>query len=235
MERTSWRIFGGLIMIYQLNGTIIAKNGLLILIDVLGVGYGVLSPMSTVLKLPEVGCKVILHTHLIIREDAHALYGFLHEQEKIIFCEIIKISGFGPKLALAILSHLSVEQLIYNITIKDVSKLVSIPGVGQKTAERLLIEMQNKINNKKFLELIKYNNTSTIDNNFDWSKSELVESNIINDAEEALIALGYKSKEAILAINKIINNYKQDNNKLDSISSQQLIKLALKNLSKVYM
>lgn len=230
-------------MIYQLNGTIIAKNGLLILIDVLGIGYGVLAPMSTVLKLPEVGCKVILHTHLIIREDAHALYGFLHEQEKIIFCEIIKISGFGPKLALAILSHFSVEQLIYNITVKDISKLVSVPGVGQKTAERLLIEMQNKINNKKFLELIQYNNT--IDNNHDKSRfqSELVESNIINDAEEALIALGYKSKEAILAINKVISNYQQHNNhnnnkdsdKLDSISSQQLIKLALKNLSKAYI
>jgi len=230
-------------MIYQLNGTIIAKNGLLILIDVLGVGYGVLAPMSTVLKLPEVGCKVILHTHLIIREDAHSLYGFLYEQEKIIFCEIIKISGFGPKLALAILSHFSVEQLIYNIAVKDISKLVSVPGVGQKTAERLLIEMQNKINNKKFLELIQYNNT--IDNNHDKSRfqSELVESNIINDAEEALIALGYKSKEAILAINKVISNYQQHNNhnnnkdsdKLDSISSQQLIKLALKNLSKAYI
>lgn len=222
-------------MIYQLNGTIIAKNGLLILIDVLGVGYGVLAPMSTVLKLPEVGCKVILHTHLIIREDAHALYGFLHEQEKIIFCEIIKISGFGPKLALAILSHLSIEQFIYNVTIKDISKLVSIPGVGQKTAERLLIEMQSKINNKNFLELLTHNNTNSIDNNLAWSKSELIDPNIISDAEEALIALGYKSKDATLAINKIINNYQKDHNNSGSISGQELIKLALKNLSKAYI
>ena len=222
-------------MIYQLKGKIVSKSGLLVIIDVAGICYGVSSPMSTILKLPELGAEVVLHTHLIIREDAHSLYGFLEEQEKLVFCELIKISGFGPKLALAILSHLNIEQLVYSITIKDITKLVSIPGVGQKTAERLMVEMQNKINNKKFLELLKTNKSNSINNDCTGSVSSLINTNIINDAEEALVSLGYKSKEAMIVINKIINNYQQDSLPLDHISSEQLIKLALKNLSKAYI
>lgn len=223
-------------MIYQLKGKIVSKNGLLVIIDVAGISYGVFAPMSTILKLPESGAEVVLHTHLIIREDAHSLYGFLEEQEKLVFCELIKISGFGPKLVLAILSHLNIEQLVYSITIKDITKLVSIPGVGQKTAERLMVEMQNKINNKKFLELLKINNHNTINHDcIGSSVNSLINTNIINDAEEALVALGYKSKEAMIVINKIINNYQQDSLPIDHISSEQLIKLALKNLSKAYI
>ena len=95
--------------------------------------------------------------------------------------------------------------------------------------------MQSKINNKNFLELLTHNNTNSIDKNIAWSKSELIDPNIISDAEEALIALGYKSKDATLAINKIINNYQKDHNNSGSISGQELIKLALKNLSKAYI
>lgn len=222
-------------MIYQLKGKIVSKSGLLVIIDVAGICYGVFSPMSTILKLPELGAEVVLHTHLIIREDAHSLYGFLEEQEKLLFCELIKISGFGPKLALAILSHLSIEQFVYSITIKDITKLVSIPGVGQKTAERLMVEMQNKINNKKFLELLKTNKSNSINNDCTGSVNSLINTNIINDAEEALVSLGYKSKEAMIVINKIINNYQQDSLQIAHISSEQLIKLALKNLSKAYI
>lgn len=222
-------------MIYQLKGKIVSKSGLLVIIDVAGICYGVSSPMSTILKLPELGAEVVLHTHLIIREDAHSLYGFLEEQEKLVFCELIKISGFGPKLALAILSHLNIEQFVYSITIKDITKLVSIPGVGQKTAERLMVEMQNKINNKKFLELLNTNKSNSINNNGIGSVNSLINTNIINDAEEALVSLGYKSKEAMIVINKIINNYQQDSLQIAQISSEQLIKLALKNLSKAYI
>ena len=217
-------------MIYQLKGIIISKIGLLVTIDVAGVGYGVFAPMSTVLKLPEVGKEVLLHTHLIVREDAHLLYGFLDEREKFLFCELIKISGFGPKAALAILSHLSIEQFVQNINLKDITKLVNIPGIGEKTAQRLIVEMQNKINNKKFIELLELNNLNTI-------KSDIINQNIIqntiNDAEEALISLGYKSKEAMLSIKAVINNKNNSDN--NSISSEQLIKLALKNLSKAYI
>jgi holliday junction DNA helicase RuvA len=213
-------------MIYQLKGRIISKNGLLVIIEVNGIGYGVSAPMSTVLKLPDIGSEVLLHTHLIIREDAHLIYGFLEEREKLLFCELIKISGFGPKLALIILSHLTIEQFIQIILLKDTSKLVDIPGIGQKTAERLIIEIQAKINNKKFAELLSNNNfVNNIANNI------LINQNIINDAEEALVSLGYKQKEAMSAIKSIMNN-QQDS---ASISSEHLIKLALKNLSKIYI
>ena len=217
-------------MIYQLKGRIISKNGLLIILDVGGIGYGVLAPMSTMLKLDSVGHEVLLHTHLVVREDAHLLYGFLDEREKFLFCELIKISGFGPKLGLAILSHLSIEQFLQSIMLQDISKLVGIPGVGQKTAQRLMVEMQNKINSKKFINIFKdineFNNDQTL----------LIEQDVINDAEEALISLGYKQKEAMLSIKAIINDYKNNNKQVNtSISSEQLIKLALKSLSKAYI
>ncbi len=217
-------------MIYQLKGRIISKNGLLIILDVGGIGYGVLAPMSTMLKLASVGHEVLLHTHLVVREDAHLLYGFLDEREKFLFCELIKISGFGPKLGLAILSHLSIEQFLQSIMLQDISKLVGIPGVGQKTAQRLMVEMQNKINSKKFINIFKdineFNNDQTL----------IIEQDVINDAEEALISLGYKQKEAMLSIKAIINDYKNNNKQVNtSISSEQLIKLALKSLSKAYI
>jgi len=171
----------------------------------------------------------LLHTHLVVREDAHLLYGFLDEREKFLFCELIKISGFGPKLGLAILSHLSIEQFYQSITLQDTSRLVDIPGVGQKTAQRLMVEMQNKINSKKFISII-----NGVNNTINDQVGLIINQNITNDAEEALVSLGYKQKEAMLAIKAAINDYK--NNKVNtSISSEQLIKSALKNLSKAYI
>ena len=217
-------------MIYQLKGRIVSKNGLLIIMDIGGIGYGVFAPMSTMLKLPVVGQEVLLHAHLVVREDAHVLYGFLDEREKFLFCELIKISGFGPKLALAILSHLSIEQFLQNIMLQDISKLVGIPGVGQKTAQRLMVEMQNKINSKKFINIINGINDAMHD-----QSGLIIDQNIIDDAEEALISLGYKQKEAMLAIKAVINDYKNNKQASTSISSEQLIKSALKNLSKAYI
>ena len=215
-------------MIFQLKGRIIAKSGLLIILDVLGVGYGIFSPMSTLLKLPAIGEEVLLHTHLIVREDAHLLYGFLEEKEKFLFCELIKISGFGAKLALSILSHLSVEQFLNVVMLQHLSKLTDIPGIGHKTAQRLMIEMQNSINSKKFTELLEFNCSTS---NIQHQKN--IDENVISDAQEALISLGYKQKEAMLAIKAVINNNK-DNNELKIVSSEQLLRVALKNLSKVY-
>lgn len=208
-------------MIFQLKGRITDKTGLLIILDVHGVGYGIFAPMSTVLKLPAIGEEVLLYTHLIVREDAHLLYGFLEKKEKLLFCELIKISGFGAKLALSILSHLSVEQFFNVIMLQNLSQLTDIPGVGHKTAQRLMVEMQNNINNKKFIELLDLNNSNAIAN------TNMNNQEIINDAQEALISLGYKPKEAILAIKAVINNNKDNN-------SESLLKAALKNLSKVY-
>ena len=179
-------------MIFQLTGRLAAKNGLLIVVDIGGIGYGIFAPMSTLSKLPEIGKEVLLHTHLIVREDAHILYGFLEEKEKFLFCELIKISGFGPKLALSILSHLSVEQFLNIIMLKNISKLTDIPGIGHKIAQRLIVEMENNINSKKFAELLSLNNSVV---NVDYPL--IISENVINDAQEALISLGYKQKEEI--------------------------------------
>lgn len=214
-------------MIFQLTGRLAAKNGLLIVVNIGGIGYGIFAPMSTLSKLPEIGKEVLLHTHLIVREDAHILYGFLEEKEKFLFCELIKISGFGPKLALSILSHLSVEQFLNIIMLKNISKLTDIPGIGHKIAQRLIVEMENNINSKKFAELLSLNNSVV---NVDYPL--IISENVINDAQEALISLGYKQKEAIIAIKAVINN--KDNNIIKTISSEQLLREALKNLSKVY-
>jgi Holliday junction DNA helicase RuvA len=214
-------------MIFQLTGRLAAKNGLLIVVDIGGIGYGIFAPMSTLSKLPEIGKEVLLHTHLIVREDAHILYGFLEEKEKFLFCELIKISGFGPKLALSILSHLSVEQFLNIIMLKNISKLTDIPGIGHKIAQRLIVEMENNINSKKFAELLSLNNSVV---NVDYPL--IISENVINDAQEALISLGYKQKEAIIAIRTVINN--KDNNIIKTISSELLLREALKNLSKVY-
>ena len=214
-------------MIFQLKGFLIAKSGLLITVDVAGIGYGVFAPMSTLSKLPAIGEQVLLYTHLIVREDAHILYGFLEQQEKFLFCELIKISGFGPKLALSILSHLSVDKFLDIIMLKNISELTNIPGIGHKIAQRLMIEMENNINSKKFNDLLALNNSiSNVDN------QKIIADNIINDVQEALISLGYKQKEAIIAIKAAINN--KDNNKIKVDSSEQLLRVALKNLSKVY-
>lgn len=214
-------------MIFQLTGRLAAKNGLLIVVDIGGIGYGIFAPMSTLSKLPEIGKEVLLHTHLIVRADAHILYGFLEEKEKFLFCELIKISGFGPKLALSILSHLSVEQFLNIIMLKNISKLTDIPGIGHKIAQRLIVEMESNINSTKFAELLSLNNSVV---NVDYPL--IISENVINDAQEALISLGYKQKEAIIAIRAVINN--KDNNIIKTISSEQLLREALKNLSKVY-
>ena len=225
-------------MIFTLRGKLITKNGLLIIIDVAGIGYGVWVSMNSLLSLPEIGYEVLLHTHQIIREDLHILYGFLQEKEKFLFCELIKISGLGGKLALAILSHLTVKQFIEVVALKDLSKLTNIPGVGKKIAERLMIEMQNNFQHKKFKELFNidnFNNTVTPNSN----NQPIINYNVINDVQEALISLGYKAKDAINTIKSIIDANNKDkfldldlNNK--NKITEELLKKALKKLSPTY-
>jgi holliday junction DNA helicase RuvA len=228
-------------MIFQIKGKLISRNGLLIILDVSGIGYGLYASMNTLSRLPQIGEEVVLYTHLIIREDVHILYGFLEEKEKLLFCELIKISGFGPKLALSVLSHLSVEQFLSIVMLKETSKLVDLPGVGHKTAERLIVEIGNNINSKSFATLLSYNAKSDvvtdsgrgISGNIDNKTS--INENIINDTQEALVALGYKPKQAIDAIKAIINNTKKSQiNIVRFNSSEELLKAALRNLSKVY-
>src|SRR5512135_3729328 len=131
-------------MIGRLSGTLLEKNPPQVLLDVQGVGYEVDVPMSTFYNLPALNEKVVLHTQLIVREDAHLLYGFLTHEERIAFRQLLKISGVGPKLALSVLSGLSLADLAAAVANKDAARLTKVPGVGKKTAERLLLELQGK-------------------------------------------------------------------------------------------
>lgn len=214
-------------MIFSLNGILIAKRGLQIVVDVSGVGYGLLAPMSTMLKLPEIGSKIFLHTYLLVREDLQTLYGFIEEREKILFCELIKISGLGGKIALAILSHLTPEKFLQVVYAKDLATLNNVPGIGNKIAQRLMVEMQNNLQNKRFKELFQINSLESLENTDD-SCTAAIPNQIATDVQDALISLGYKPKQANLVINNILNQGNFNG------SSEQLLKSALKHLSKVY-
>lgn len=132
-------------MIERLNGTLLEKNPPQIVIDVNGVGYGLDVPISTFCTLPEVGAKLALFTHFITREDGQFLYGFATQAERAAFRQLIKISGVGARMALAVLSGLSVTELAHAIAVQDVARLVKTPGIGKKTAERLLLELRGKL------------------------------------------------------------------------------------------
>jgi Holliday junction DNA helicase RuvA len=131
-------------MIGRLSGVLLEKNPPQILLDVQGVGYEVDVPMSTFYNLPALNEKVVLHTHFVVREDAQLLYGFATHEERIAFRQLLKISGVGPKLALSVLSGMSIGDLAAAVANKDAGRLTKIPGVGKKTAERLLLELQGK-------------------------------------------------------------------------------------------
>ncbi|MBI4986783.1 MAG: Holliday junction branch migration protein RuvA, partial [Rhodocyclales bacterium] len=132
-------------MIGRITGILLEKNPPQIVVDVHGVGYELDVPMSTFYHLPAVGEKVALHTHLLVREDAHCLYGFLGEDERAAFRQLLKISGVGARTALAVLSGLSVDELARAVALQEAGRLVKIPGIGKKTAERLLLELRDKL------------------------------------------------------------------------------------------
>ena len=166
-------------MIGRLTGILLEKNPPQILLDVQGVGYELDVPMSTFYNLPALQEKVVLHTQMVVREDAHLLYGFLTHEERIAFRQLLKITGVGAKLALSVLSGLSLNDLAAAVANKDAGRLTKIPGVGKKTAERLLLELQGK---------------------FSVSGAEVTHgaavSSASSDIVNALQALGYNDKEA---------------------------------------
>lgn len=166
-------------MIGRLSGTLLEKNPPQILLDVQGVGYELDVPMSTFYNLPALHEKVVLHTHFVVREDAQLLYGFATQEERIAFRQLLKISGVGPKLALSVLSGLSLADLAVAVANKEVGRLTKIPGVGKKTAERLLLELQGK-----------FSVTGT------GSAHGVATSSADSDIANALLALGYNDKEA---------------------------------------
>ena len=170
-------------MIAKLNGILSEKTPPQVVIDCNGVGYEVEVPMSTFYNLPEIGVKVQLLTYMVVREDAQLLYGFGSEQEKSTFKQLLKVNGIGAKSALSILSGVSIDDLIEAVSSQDVAMLVRVPGVGKKTAERLLLELKDKFS---------VNGVSSVG----VAQPKSTASDILN----ALIALGYHDKEALSAI-----------------------------------
>ena len=169
-------------MIGKLSGTLSEKNPPQVMVDCHGVGYEVDVPMSTFYNLPAVGEKVSLLTHFVVREDAQILYGFGSPEERTAFRQLIKISGVGPRMALGVLSGMSVSELAQAITLQEAGRLVKIPGIGKKTAERLLLELKGKMG----ADL--------------GPSSAPVGDSTQNDILQALVALGYSDKEAALSL-----------------------------------
>jgi len=174
-------------MIGRLRGKIIQKQPPQLLIDVQGVGYEVDAPMSTFYQLPEVGQDVTLHTHLVVREDAHMLYGFASEAERSLFKSVIKINGVGAKLALTILSGMDAGEFTRCVLDNDAAALVRLPGVGKKTAERLIIELRDRLKDDLSQTSVQAMSSTMLTASV---------SNPVSDAVSALIALGYKPQEA---------------------------------------
>lgn len=191
-------------MIGRLTGVLAEKTPPQILLDVHGVGYLVDVPMSTFYNLPDVGGQVTLLTHLVVREDAQILFGFQTPDERDTFKILIKISGVGPRTALGILSGLSVSDLIDAVATQESARIIKVPGIGKKTAERLLLELKGKL-------------ADTLGSTSHTAKSEAQ-----NDIVQALVALGYNEKEAHAALKHLPEN----------IDVAQGIKQALRALSK---
>ena len=190
-------------MIGRITGKLIEKRPPLVLLDVQGVGYEIDVPMSTFYQLPVIGSQVTLHTHLVVREDAHLLFGFATEQERGAFRQLLKISGVGARIALSVLSGLSVADLAQAVTNQNSGRLTKIPGIGKKTAERLLLELRGKP------EM-----TLSPDAAPAMSRSQ--------DVLNALLALGYNEREANWAIGQLS----------DGLPVADGIRQALKLLSK---
>jgi Holliday junction DNA helicase RuvA len=171
-------------LIGRLTGKLIAKHPPQIVVDVHGVGYELDVPMSTLYQLPVTGNEVMLLTHLIVREDAHQLYGFATEEERHVFRRLLKISGVGARTALAVLSGLSVADLQHAVSAQDSELLTRIPGIGKKTAERLLLELKDKLD----IGIVAAPAPGAIQS---------------NDIVNALLALGYNDREAAWAVKQL--------------------------------
>lgn len=203
-------------MIGRLRGRLVHKQAPVILVEVGGVGYELQVPMTTLFQLPELDTEVSLVTHFVVREDAQLLYGFIDDRDRSLFRELIKVSGVGPKLALTILSGMDSQSFTRCVQRDDISSLTALPGVGKKTAERLLIEMRDKL--KAWQGFVQ-------DETEQFSGTSITPfTDIAADAEDALITLGYKPQEASRMV-AAINDDGAD-------TSEELIRRALKSTVK---
>jgi len=204
-------------VIGYLRGTLLEKQPPHVLLDVNGVGYELEVPMTTLFQLPAVGEPLVLHTHLVVREDAQLLYGFFAKRDRALFRELIRLNGVGPKLALALMSGMSVDELIQCVNAEDTSRLMKVPGVGKKTAERLLVELKDRFKNWDSTPLagqtgIEPTQNSTV------TQAHSAE----HDAVSALVSLGFKPAEASRSVSTVFE---------EGLSSEDLIRRALKGMA----
>lgn len=192
-------------MIGSLRGLLASRQTPVIVVECGGVGYEVETPMSTFLELPAVGAEIFLHTHLLVRDDAHMLYGFSSESEKALFRLLLKVSGVGAKMSLAILSGLGVNDFERCVRYEDTAMLIRIPGVGKKTAERLIIEMRDKIEQSPAHAIM--------------AKAGRIVTDSRSEAIDALVALGYKPAEVKRLLTKLDTEDK---------TAEDIIRLALR-------
>ncbi len=204
-------------MIGSIRGILLEKQAPELLIDVQGLGYEVKVSLNTYFELAEPGQEVSLYTHFVVREDVQQLYGFSDVAERRLFRDLIKVSGVGPKMALAVLSGMTVANFVSCVQTGDTAELVKLPGVGKKTAERLLIEMRDKLGGGTPRDQATWNRNITQPGIAD----------IVQEAESALVALGYKPQDAAKMVNASLSD--QD---LSKLSSEVLIRLSLKSLVK---
>jgi Holliday junction DNA helicase RuvA len=207
-------------VIGRLTGKLLVKQAPELLVDIQGLGYEVLAPMSTFYQLPAVGEGVMLHTHLVVREDAQLLYGFASTSERELFRALIKVNGVGPKVALAILSGVSADEFVLLVNRGDAAALTRIPGIGKKTAERLLLDMRDRLKEWQ-TEPVAGDGTAGPASNASGGSSQPDARQLAEEAETALIALGYRPAEAT----KMIVRVQKDNPGV--VRSEELIRLAL--------
>ncbi|MBL1277813.1 MAG: Holliday junction branch migration protein RuvA [Ectothiorhodospiraceae bacterium] len=198
-------------MIGRLRGTLLEKKPPQLLLEVAGIGYEVNAPMTTFYDLPEAGSEITLHTHLAVREDAHVLYGFLREQDRLLFRTLIKVSGVGPKLALAILSGMPADEFASLVRIGDSAALTKLPGVGKKTAERLVVEMKDRLKDWQDVSLAMVSGAE--------AQAVSATNSSEKDAVSALISLGYKPQEASRMVSLIES---------EGLASEEMIRQALR-------
>ena len=203
-------------MIGRIRGTLAAKHPPDILVEVGGVGYELQVPMTTLFQLPALGAEVSLVTHFVVREDAQLLYGFIDERDRGLFRQLIKVSGVGPKLALTILSGMDSASFARCVQRDDIAALVALPGVGKKTAERLLVEMRDKLKD--------WFGPLDAGGEVPSGGGAAPVADKVADAESALVALGYKPQEASKAVAAANDD--------EVTSSEELIRRALKSMVK---
>ncbi|MDA0238148.1 MAG: Holliday junction branch migration protein RuvA [Proteobacteria bacterium] len=172
-------------MISRICGVLIEKLPPTLVVEVGGIAYEIEAPMSTIYDLPEIGQQVTLYTHLLVREDAHLLYGFGKPGEKTAFKQLLKVNGIGAKIALAILSALTLNELLSLVASEDVARLTKVPGIGRKTAERLILELRDKLSKP------------------DGSVMSASKPSLVDDAVSALVSLGYSERDARASVLKV--------------------------------